>query len=324
MRVLRLLLLLLAVWAPARAHEPTLATLELNEIRPGLFLGRWLTSGNDPGQNVAPLFPPNCLWDEPQLDCRPGGLNGEIRYPENTVRQSGLVLRVHPLEAPPQTTLLAANQARAKIRTTPRRTIADFLELAGDNAVLGVQHILQGPDHLLFVLGLLWVVTNTRRRWAMPLLKTVTAFTLAHSITLAAATFGLVRPPVAAVNASVALSILFLGPEMVRAARGETSLSLRRPHLVAFCFGLLHGFGFATALQDAGLGGRDLPWALAGFNVGVEIGQLLFLLLILLCTRAAGQLRLTAPAPLRLWPAYLVGGLGAFWTIGRTTLLLGF
>lgn len=319
-RLAFLLLVLLGCAGSALAHEPTLATLDLTEIRPGVFLGRWSSAVDE--LRTPPLFPPQCLWDDPQLDCRPGGLDGTVRYAEAPQKQSALVLRVHPLEGAPQITLLAANQSSARIRTTPRRGLGDFLELAGDNLLLGVQHILQGPDHLLFVLGLLWVVTRTRQAWRMPLVKTVTAFTVAHSITLAAATLGLVRPPVAAVNASVALSILFLGPEMVRAARGETSLSLRRPHIVAFCFGLLHGFGFATALQHAGLSGRDLPWALAGFNVGVEAGQLLFILLIGLAVRAADQLRLAAPRALALWPAYVVGTLGAFWTIGRVAVLL--
>ncbi len=129
---------------------------------------------------------------------------------------------------------------------------------------------------MLFVLGLLLLVSN---RWM--LLKTVTAFTVAHSITLAIATLGYAEVPVLPLNAAIALSILFLGSEIVRSWRGETSFTIRHPWVVAFAFGLLHGFGFASALTGAGLPRSDLPLALLGFNVGVELGQLGFIALVL-------------------------------------------
>ena len=141
---------------------------------------------------------------------------------------------------------------------------------------LGTDHILMGIDHLLFVLGLLLIVGN---RWT--LFKTITAFTVAHSITLAVATLGYASAPLPPLNAAIALSILFLGPEIVRVWRGETSLTIRYPWVVAFAFGLLHGFGFASGLKATGLPQADIAWALLLFNVGVEIGQVFFVFLIL-------------------------------------------
>lgn len=155
------------------------------------------------------------------------------------------------------------------------------------------------------------------------LFKTVTAFTVAHSITLAIATFGYADAPVVPLNAAIALSILFLGPEIVRSWRGGTSLTIRRPWLVAFAFGLLHGFGFAGALTGAGLPAKDLPLALLSFNVGVEAGQVAFVAAVLLLERSFRQLEIRWPAWAQVLPGYAVGSLGAFWTIQRTAILLG-
>jgi hydrogenase/urease accessory protein HupE len=182
---------------------------------------------------------------------------------------------------------------------------------------LGIEHILLGVDHLLFVLGLLLIV---RDRWM--LVKTVTAFTIAHSITLAVAAFGSATVPAAALNAAIALSILFLGPEIVRRWRGETSFTIRHPWVVAFAFGLLHGFGFASGLAQLGLPKGEIPLALLLFNVGVELGQLAFVLLIVLLERAFRQLQIHLPIIVQRLPGYVVGALGAFWTIQRVAILL--
>ena len=145
-------------------------------------------------------------------------------------------------------------------------------EVARTYLVLGVEHILFGIDHLLFVLALLLVVKGAGR-----VVATVTAFTIAHSITLAAATLGLVRVPGPPVEAMIALSIVFVATEIVHGARGRPGLTARRPWIVAFTFGLLHGFGFAGALSEVGLPQNAIPLALFFFNVGVELGQLLFI-----------------------------------------------
>ncbi len=183
---------------------------------------------------------------------------------------------------------------------------------------LGVGHIALGVDHLLFVLGLLLIVSST-----MMLLKTITAFTLAHSITLGIATLGFARVPELPLNAVIALSILFLGPEIVRVWRGETSFTIRHPWVVAFAFGLMHGFGFASGLTAMGLPGNEIPLALLFFNVGVELGQLAFVFLVLGLVRSFHSLEIRWPRWAELMPGYAVGTLGAMWFIERTVILLG-
>ncbi len=183
---------------------------------------------------------------------------------------------------------------------------------------LGIEHIALGVDHLLFVLGLLLIVSSP-----MMLLKTVTSFTLAHSITLGIATLGFARAPELPLNAVIALSILFLGPEVVRVWRGETSFTVRHPWVVAFAFGLLHGFGFASGLTAMGLPQNEIPLALLFFNIGVEIGQLVFVFLVLGLVRSFRALEIQWPRWVELVPGYTVGSLGAFWFIERTAILLG-
>jgi hydrogenase/urease accessory protein HupE len=184
--------------------------------------------------------------------------------------------------------------------------------------VQGIRHILFGADHMLFVLGLLLIVDD---RWM--LLKTVSAFTVAHSITLAIATLGYASVPMVPLNAAIALSILFLGPEIVRRWRGETSFTIRHPWVVAFAFGLLHGFGFASALTGAGLPRHELPLALLSFNVGVELGQLGFVALVLALEHSFRVLEVRWPRWVQAVPGYAVGSLGAFWTLQRLVLLIG-
>jgi hydrogenase/urease accessory protein HupE len=184
--------------------------------------------------------------------------------------------------------------------------------------VQGIRHILFGADHMLFVLGLLLIVKDR-----FMLLKTVTAFTVAHSLTLAIATLGYAAAPMLPLNAAIALSILFLGPEVVRSWRGETSFTIRHPWVVAFAFGLLHGFGFASALTGAGLPRQDLPLALVTFNVGVELGQLGVIALVLALERSFRILEVRWPRGVEALPGYAVGSLGAFWTVQRLALLFG-
>jgi hydrogenase/urease accessory protein HupE len=183
-------------------------------------------------------------------------------------------------------------------------------QVAATYSALGIEHILLGIDHLLFVLALLMLVPNMRT-----LVWTVTSFTLAHSLTLAAATLGWVHVPQAPVEAVIALSILFVAMEIVHWRQGRPGVTRRWPWLVAFTFGLLHGFGFAGALSEIGLPEHAIPLALLFFNIGVEIGQLLFIgavfALSLLLRRAAW--------PGWAWrvPVYAIGSLAAFWTIQR-------
>ena len=187
---------------------------------------------------------------------------------------------------------------------------------AGEYIGLGFHHIMLGVDHLLFVLGLLLIV-----RGRMMLFKTVTSFTVAHSVTLAIATLGYASVPLPPLNAAIALSILFLGPEIVRSWRGETSLTIRYPWIVAFLFGLLHGFGFASGLSTTGMPKAELPWTLLFFNVGVELGQIGFVSLTLLLSRAFRVLEVRWPVWAERAPGYVVGVCGAYWTVQRTVML---
>ena len=184
--------------------------------------------------------------------------------------------------------------------------------VAWDYTVLGVEHILSGFDHLLFVLALLLIVSGTRR-----LLMTITAFTVAHSITLAAATLGLLWVPRPPVEATIALSIVFLASELVKVNRGLPSLTARYPWLVAFAFGLLHGVGFASALAEVGLPPHEIPVALLMFNVGVEIGQIAFVAAILLFVYVLQRLHKNWPAWSTHLPAYGIGSMAAFWFVER-------
>ena len=180
---------------------------------------------------------------------------------------------------------------------------------------LGVEHIMLGVDHLLFVLALILIAPNTRQ-----LILAITAFTAAHSITLAAATLGFVNVPPPPVEAAIALSIAFVAAEIIRAREGKAGIAARAPWVVAFAFGLLHGFGFAGALSQVGLPAGHIPVALLFFNVGVEIGQLLFVAIAL---GLAALFRL-ARRPLPRWapfaPPYLIGSLAMFWVIQRVSV----
>ncbi|MEL6768187.1 MAG: HupE/UreJ family protein [Pseudomonadota bacterium] len=189
-------------------------------------------------------------------------------------------------------------------------------EVAVSYGLLGFDHILEGVDHLLFVLALILLVGV---RWQ--LFWAITAFTAAHSLTLGMVTLGWVTLPSRPVEAVIALSILFLALEIMARRKGEVRLSERAPWLVTFAFGLLHGFGFAGALAEIGLPENDTPLALLAFNLGVEAGQLAFVAVVLALRWAAGAL-LTLPPRVeqtaRTVPAYLIGSAAAYWLIERT------
>ena len=186
------------------------------------------------------------------------------------------------------------------------------LEVAETYFLLGVDHILTGFDHLLFVLALMLLIHD---RWM--LVKTVTAFTIAHSITLAGATLGYISLPQKPVEATIALSIAFVASELVKVRSGERRLSENYPWIVAFVFGLLHGFGFAGALKEAGLPQTDISLALLTFNLGVEAGQLMFIAAALVVFRAAGMLLTVPIAPARIAAAYLIGTTSMVWLVAR-------
>ena len=229
---------------------------------------------------------------------------------ENTITDALVV--VHTGATSWQTLLTPAHSAREiTFRSAPPvLALPLFVEF-------GLEHILKGTDHLLFLFCLVLII---RDRWM--LLKTLTAFTVAHSITLGLATLKYLEVPVSWVETEIAVSIVFLAAETVRAYRGGTSFTLRHPWCVAFLFGLLHGFGFAGGLSAAGLPPHDIPAALLLFNVGVEIGQLAFVGTMLLLVHALHTFKGTWPRTVGLIPRYAVGSVAALWTVERVTVLL--
>jgi hydrogenase/urease accessory protein HupE len=189
-------------------------------------------------------------------------------------------------------------------------------QVAASYIPLGIEHIMLGVDHLLFVLGLIVLVGSTRA-----LVQTITSFTVAHSITLAAATLGWVGVPDKPVNAAIALSIVVLAVEVLKHRQGQPSLSARLPWLIAFGFGLLHGFGFAGAMNNVGLPPENLPMALLFFNVGVEIGQLAFVFLVLGLYHAHRKLEVMLPRWSAVTSIYAVGGIAGYWFLTRSLAL---
>lgn len=202
------------------------------------------------------------------------------------------------------------------LRATPDEPMVELAETTTRSSVartyflLGVEHILFGIDHLLFVLALVLLITSVRR-----LVETITAFTVAHSLTLIGASLGWVRLPASPVEAVIALSIVFLANEVACKRKGSTRLSQRRPWIVAFAFGLLHGFGFAGALAEIGLPEGEIPMALLTFNLGVEAGQLMFLAGVLLLLAVVARLRLRDPVD--AFASYAIGITASVWLFER-------
>jgi len=314
----------LLLWAaPSAAHESRPAYLDIRELQPGQYEVLWkrpmrgdLVLGLSVGWPAAcaELAPgtgravPGALVERRLIGCGAEGLvGGRIAIEGLAGTRTDALVRIAFGDGTVQTSLVKPSAPWVDV-AGPRPATA----VAGEYFVLGVEHILLGLDHLLFVLGLTLIV-----RGAALLVKTITAFTVAHSLTLGAATLGFVAVPQAPVEAMIALSILFLASELARQRRGEPGLTARHPWIVAFAFGLLHGFGFAGALAEVGLPPADIPLALLTFNLGVEAGQLAFVAAVA-ALLWAGQRVITAPPRwLGAMPAYAIGSLAAFWLIER-------
>jgi hydrogenase/urease accessory protein HupE len=315
-----------ALAAPARAHEVRPAYLEITETTPGRYAVLWRTPimagmrlpvALRLPQGVRDVRAPtvqeltDSLVERRTIEAGERGLAGQrIEFVGLEATITDVLVRVAPSDGAGSSTLVR-----------PARPWVEIAAVSGPLAVMraylthGIEHILFGFDHLLFVLGLVLIVRSRR-----VLLWTVTAFTVAHSITLALATLGLVHLPGPPVEAAIALSILLLATEIVGfRRRGEIGLTARWPWVVAFAFGLLHGFGFASALVDVGLPRGDIPLALFAFNLGVECGQVAFVAAVLGVAAAAKRLRLAAPVERWALGAapYAIGGLAGFWFIER-------
>jgi hydrogenase/urease accessory protein HupE len=238
----------------------------------------------------------------------PGGLTGgTIAIDGLSGTMTDVLVRIERSDGTTLVTRLSPAEPSFVVEAAP-----SAMQVADTYLSLGVEHILLGIDHLLFVLALVILVEGRRR-----LVGTITAFTVAHSLTLGAATLGFVNVPQTPVEAIIALSIVFVASEIVRARQGSPGLTQRWPWIVAFIFGLLHGFGFAGALTEIGLPAQAVPLALLFFNVGVEVGQLLFIAAVGVVIVIARRLAL--PQPIWAWrvPAYGIGAVAAFWTIER-------
>ena len=314
-------------WGQALAHESQPGLLEIKQLgnvryeitwRAPIYYSRphpasvqlpdtWITIGDPTVRQL-----PDSALHRRIVEVPGGSIDGSvIRFPGLEATITDVFVRVLRLDGSQVSQVVRPFQPYAELRGERPWYVS-----SGEYVVLGFNHILMGIDHLLFVLGLLIIVKGRRM-----LIKTITAFTIAHSITLALATLGYASIPGPPLNAAIALSILFLGPEIVRVWRGETSVTIRHPWVVAFSFGLLHGFGFASGLSTVGMPRAEIPFALLAFNIGVELGQLVFVLLILLGYRALKVLQFRWPHWVEFAPGYAIGSLGAYWTIQRAFMM---
>ena len=293
------------------AHEISMAEMELRQASPAEFLWQW-TAGNRTGEpGLRPVWPEGCRDDSAVLRCGEGGLRGRLGMEGVGKRFSAVLVKVYWLDGQTRVYTLTAGQPSVQLygSADDRRGMG---EIASAYTALGIEHILSGFDHLLFVLGLLFLVGFNRR-----LVLTISAFTLAHSVTLGLSALGwlvLRSPPV---EATIALSIMLVAGE---ALHKRQTLSRRWPALVAVLFGLVHGRGFAGALKQIGLPDNHLAIALLTFNLGVELGQLLVVLAAWLATWALARWLGTRT---RTTALYAIGGVAAYWSIGRIVMMVG-
>ncbi len=322
-------LALALVASAAGAHEVRPGFLEIREVGTDTFDVLWKVPARGERRLALDVrLPDTCsearhvaratgaaFVERWRASCAGGLVGDEITIDGLAATRTDVLVRIENADGRTQTVRLTSDR--------PRFTVARATggaEVARTYFALGLEHILLGIDHLLFVLALLFLVGGIKR-----LVATVTAFTAAHSLTLAAATLGWVRVAPAPIEAAIALSIVFVASEIVRARRGAPSLTAARPWLVALGFGLLHGLGFAGALREVGLPDHAIPLALALFNLGVEAGQLLFVAAVLLLAQATSRLvrggaadtwelaaRAATPA------AYGIGIVATYWLIDRT------
>jgi hydrogenase/urease accessory protein HupE len=334
-------LVLLLVWlvsvlalAPAAAaHEIRPAYLEIREVEPQVYDFFWKTPARGEMRLALNIIQPEdctntseprstmvggAVIDRWRAACAGGIIAKPIEIENLSHTLTDVIVRFEPLEGAAKTLRVRPDDPFVTIPAAQAWT-----EVAGTYFVLGVEHILLGFDHLLFVLALLLLIPNLHR-----LLAAVTAFTVAHSLTLAGTTFGWVKLASAPVEATIALSIMFVAVEITRVRAGRTSLTAAMPWVASFAFGLLHGFGFAGALREIGIPDDAAPLALLFFNLGVEAGQLTFIAAVLTIMFAWRRL---APAAINTrlggyaWraPVYFIGVTSAYWFVERTVGVLG-
>jgi hydrogenase/urease accessory protein HupE len=319
--------MLLVLASPAKADEFRPAYLQLTQTSADSYNVLWKSPALDENTplKVHPAFPAGVTEQGARRSTFaagtmrqrwhitvPGGLNGKaIAFPGMAESRIDILARLVRLDGSVQLERILSSRPSFTAIDSPGAS-----EVARTYTVIGIEHILLGFDHLLFVLALVMIVKSTRR-----LLGTVTAFTVAHSITLSLATLGVLHVAGPPVEATIALSIVFVATEIIHQRQGREGLASRKPWVVAFAFGLLHGLGFAGALAEVGLPENSIPLALLFFNVGVEVGQVLFIVAVLaiyqaLSKLAAGRIDLARLAPIQ---AYAIGGVASYWVFERAS-----
>jgi len=317
-------ILMLVVVQIAYAHEVSPGYLELRQTDAGMYAVLWkVPAVGEMRLSIHPRFPEDCRavgevtryrggdsYAEHLSIAYAGRLNGgTIAIDGLGATMTDVLVRIEFADGTTWTQRLKPSVPAAVIPNTASRLLTAAVYLK-----LGVEHILSGVDHLLFVLAL---IILTRGGWK--LVKTVTAFTLSHSITLTAATLGFVHVPHQPVEAIIALSIVFVATEIVKVRRGIKSITASAPWLVAFSFGLIHGLGFAGGLSDAGLPVLNIPTALLFFSLGVESGHFLFIGVVMSLIALARRVRIPFPRWTELVPPYAIGSIAMFWVIQRIT-----
>jgi hydrogenase/urease accessory protein HupE len=312
---------ILAAASVASAHEIRPAYLQIDQTGNSRFSVLWRTpvqSGmrlpvvlqfSDRVKDVtepAERQLPDSIVERRMVDAAQGLPGERINFVGLQATITDVLVRVKLSDGSISTTLVRPSRPWIDIEAKTGR-----LDIATTFVLSGIEHILFGIDHLLFVAALMLIVRN----WLM-LVKTITAFTIAHSITLTLAVLGWVKLPSTPVELMIAFSIVLVGAEIIRMERGRTSLTTTWPWIVAFAFGLLHGFGFAGVLVDLGLPQGDIPLALFSFNAGVELGQLMFIGILLLTVNLIRRL-FELPRQAIVASAYAIGIVAAFWTIDR-------
>lgn len=321
--VILIFILVAAPSSVAYAHEMRPAYLEICEFAPDTYDVLWKVPARGSSERLS--LHVRFADDVEMLGELLSGYMADAHFQRIRIRRTGgltgtpitidglagtytdVLFRLERADGTELTRLLTPDQPTYLVEVNPGPG-----QVASTYFALGVEHILLGIDHLLFVLALLLVVADWRK-----LVATITAFTVAHSITLALATLGFVHIPGPPVEAVIALSIVFVAAEIIRGHQGNPGLTARWPWVVSFIFGLLHGFGFAGALTDVGLPQMSIPLALLTFNLGVEAGQLFFVGVALALYSVARRIPISPPEWSYRIPAYAIGGTAAFWMIER-------